>query len=270
MRPGEVIEHRIGQRCAGVCFLDRMFSTPCPMCGAACRPNALRCSRCGRSLLFTRSSLRELSPDEAGERYRGIKAPRGAEPEMTIKGTAYLARRQLLEGTIGSAKLDALLAEVARSHPVFSGPILASTRIPMSQWIALSDAIIDRFYGGDAEAGYWRIGQESADFALAGPYRNLVRDRDLGAFAQAVATAWKTYYSHGYAEGTWEGDVFRYRIEDVPVQHICLEFTACAWVERGLQTLNTSVVERRTIASYARGDTRVEYIFRCDQRSPKR
>lgn len=181
---------------------------------------------------------------------------------MTVKGTAFLARRNSLDGKLASLEVEALLEELAQTHPVFGRPILASTLIPVRAFIAFNDLLIDRHYGGVSKT-YWRFGQESAAFALAGPYKNLVRDRDRDAYAQTVSTAWKVYYSHGRAEGSWHDDVFRYRIEDVPVHHVYFEYTACGWVEQGLELIGEKARRTICLAGYGRGDRRVQYDFYC-------
>lgn len=185
-----------------------------------------------------------------------------AEEEMTIKGTGFLSRRSLLEESFGKPQLDALIDELARTHRVFARPILASTRIPMSPWMAFTEAVLERFYAGD-EWAYWQFGQQSADFALSGPYKNLVRNRDRAAFAQAVGTAWKLYYSRGRAVGTWQEDVMRYCIEEVPCPHTYLEYSACGWVSRGLELIGSAPVRTEILQGYSRGDSRVEYRFHC-------
>ena len=71
---------------------------------------------------------------------------------------------------MGNASVDELIRELAPTYRIFSEPILASTKIPASQWIAFNDLLIERFYGGLTRT-YWRFGQESAEFALTGPYK---------------------------------------------------------------------------------------------------
>jgi hypothetical protein len=220
-----------------------MSASNCPRCGAAYRANALSCAKCGLSLPVATHAL-------------------VGKDEMTVKGTAFLARRRTLDSTLGSAKIDALIRELATKYGVFSTPILASTKIPVTHWIAFNDTLIERFFGG-TDRTYWRFGQESAEFALSGPYKNLVQNRDRAAYAQAVSTAWKVYYSHGRAEGAWVGDVFRYAIEDLPVHHVYFEYTACGWVEHGLQLIGAPVLRTKAVSGYSRGDSRVEYHFHC-------
>jgi hypothetical protein len=181
---------------------------------------------------------------------------------MTVKGTAFLARMRTLASKASPAEIEALIKQVAQEHGVFSQPVLASTLIPVVQWIAFNDAAIERFYAGVVRT-YWRFGEESAEFALSGPYKNLVQDRDVEAYAQAVSTAWKVYYSRGRAEGVWQGDVFRYSIEDVPVHHVYFEYTACGWVKRGLELIGAQVLRSRAVQAYSLGDSRVEYHFHC-------
>jgi hypothetical protein len=181
---------------------------------------------------------------------------------MTVKGTAFLARMRTLADRVNNAGIDALIKELAKEHSVFAQPVLASTLIPVKAWIAFNDAAIERFYGGVLKT-YWRFGEESAEFALSGPYKNLVQNRDVEAYAQTVSTAWKVYYSHGRAEGVWKGDVFQYSIEELPVHHVYFEYTACGWVKRGLELIGVQVLRSRAVQAYSLGDSRVEYHFQC-------
>ena len=92
-----------------------------------------------------------------------------------------------------------------------------------------------------------------------------MRDRDAQAYERTVSTAWQVYYSHGRAKGAWQGTVFHYCIDDVPVHHIYFEYTACGWVERGLELIGAPVKRTVAINGYSRGDTRVEYHFHCSK-----
>ena len=67
---------------------------------------------------------------------------------------------------------------------MFARPILVVTTIEVLDFIALNDAIIDRFYGGDLTT-YFRFGEASAERALReGPYHQLARPR-LGDLHQS-------------------------------------------------------------------------------------
>ena len=85
---------------------------------------------------------------------------------MEVKGTAYLARKAMLEREIGQERFTELLRAVAARDPVFAGPILATTRIPIDAFMRFNEAIVDRVYGGDQHS-YFRFGEQ----ARRGPSR---------------------------------------------------------------------------------------------------
>src|SRR5579884_3920648 len=97
---------------------------------------------------------------------------------MEVKGTAFIARKSMLEREHGPERFERVLRKVAATEPCFRAPILATTRLPVESFIKLNDAIVKELYDGD-EHSYFRFGEASAAWALSpsGPYKHLVQNK---------------------------------------------------------------------------------------------
>lgn len=95
---------------------------------------------------------------------------------MDVKGTAVITTPKFVEQVHGPQAHARWLAALSpASHDIFKGIILPSTWYPASA--AISDPtrlLCDMFYGGKHD-GAWKLGRFSAEFALHGIYKLLVR-----------------------------------------------------------------------------------------------
>ncbi|HEX7665618.1 MAG TPA: hypothetical protein VF407_13925, partial [Polyangiaceae bacterium] len=112
---------------------------------------------------------------------------------MNVKGTAFLARKMLLEHELGEVAAKKAIDAAIATVPGFPQPVLASTSIPMTLFLAFQDDLVKRCYGGDTMS-FFRFGEASAEWALTkGPYKRLAEDKDLDGFATQGAALYRTY-----------------------------------------------------------------------------
>lgn len=182
---------------------------------------------------------------------------------MHTKGSAFLARRDLVVRDIGEARWEAFLREFAETEPVFAQPMLVSTKIPIEPFLALSDAIVATFYGGDPQA-HWRFGEASAEWAFAqGPYQKYFRSEGFEAFIESTPMLWKAYYDDGRLLAAWhEQEAYAdVRIVELPVMHVHFEYNVMAFARRGLELTGGGVREVRPLRGVTTGGTEIHYQF---------
>jgi hypothetical protein len=185
---------------------------------------------------------------------------------MDVKGTAFVARKAYLERKFGAARFDALVRAQAKLDPVFAGPILATSRLPIEAFLRLNDRIVRELYGGD-ERSYFEAGTASAEFALGegGPYRMLVTNRDLASFAASAPRIYRTYFDEGDAVGTFDGaSKVTLALTGIPIRHVYFELAICGYFRRGLELVSSKSVSMQCVRGFSRGDGDVlyEYVVR--------
>ncbi len=182
---------------------------------------------------------------------------------MRVKGTAIVARRQTVMAEFGAEAWDAFWRDFTDTHaPELAHGVLPTATVPAETFLALSDALVERFYAGDPRA-YWRFGVESASWALVdGPYANFVGTRDVASFLEVAPALWRAYYSAGAFTAKLAEDrrLVRARIES-PVRHVHFEFSVMGFVERALTLVGADVMGHEVVRGFSRGDDHVHYRF---------
>lgn len=182
---------------------------------------------------------------------------------MNTKGSAFLARRDLVIKDVGEARWEAFLRDFATREPVFGQPILVSTKLPIEPFLALSDAIVATFYGGDVQA-HWRFGEASAEWAFSqGPYQKYFRSNGFAAFIDATPMLWMAYYDAGKLTATWheEHAYAELQILELPVMHVHFEFNVMAFARRGLELTGGKVREVRPLRGVNTRSAEIHYQF---------
>jgi hypothetical protein len=152
------------------------------------------------------------------------------DERMTVKGSAFLARKFLLEKEFGdlhgSARARSMFEEVVAAVPSLPAQILATTPIPMGAYLQFQDELLRRHFKNDPRA-FFRFGEASAEWSLTnGPYRRLVADRDLVSLAAQGAVFYRNYYDTGFSVTAFEGDHVSQRLQGIPApfHHVFLEY----------------------------------------------
>lgn len=192
---------------------------------------------------------------------------------MEVKGTAFLARRGFIDKDHGAGTFERILQKQAAVDAIFRTPILATTRIPIEAFLRLNERIVEELYGGD-ERSYLRAGEQSAEWALAegGPYRSLVRDRDVAAFVRSASAIYRNYFTEGAAEATiaapaaerktgGEDGKVTLHLFDIPIPHVYFEYAIVGYFRHGLELVSGRRVTETCVRGFSRGDGDVLYSY---------
>ncbi|HJL19502.1 MAG TPA: hypothetical protein RMH99_27820 [Sandaracinaceae bacterium LLY-WYZ-13_1] len=184
---------------------------------------------------------------------------------MRVKGTAFMARKALLQEELGADGFEAFFGEFVARHPDWPRPILATSTIPIDVFLALNDAVVERFFDGD-ELSYWRFGRQSAEWALIdGPYRRIREERDLDRFVASAPSLYRNYFTEGSARSEIADDgTVHLWIEEIPREHhhVYFEYAIVGYFERGLALVSDRPVEHERLEGFSAGDERVHYRYR--------
>jgi hypothetical protein len=179
---------------------------------------------------------------------------------MDVKGTAFLARRTFVARDHGPDAFDRVLADVAKTHPILAEPVVATTRIPVLDFIALNDAIVERLYKGDPQS-YFRFGEESAVWGLTvGPYKGLVAEKSVRGLVASVPTIYKSYFNEGECTAKLtDEDHAELRIQKLEHRHVYFEFAISGYFARGLELVSDRLVTMNKLRGFSLGDRDVHY-----------
>jgi hypothetical protein len=184
---------------------------------------------------------------------------------MNVKGIAYLAREAMMIAAHGEPKWKNFLADLAKQHPVFQQKPLPISKIPGAEFLALNDAITDRFYGGDPKA-YWAYGEQSGGFALTqGQLKGLFQPGEISKFLMFTPMIWKGYFDAGELAVTQTSPTaIEVRIHDVPIKHVYFEYSVIGFAQGALKALKAAHPIPERIRGFSNGDPDILYRFRLD------
>jgi hypothetical protein len=180
---------------------------------------------------------------------------------MNVKGTAFLARKMLLEAEFGESVAKKYLDEAVAAVPSFPQLVLASTLIPMAPFLALQDELLRRYYDNDPMS-FFRFGETSAEWALTkGPYKGLAANKDIDTFIRQGSALYKTYFDVGSASTSLEDGHVAYRIDGVPreFRHLYVEYATLGYFKHALELLGATNVEAKRIQGFSSGNANVLY-----------
>jgi hypothetical protein len=181
---------------------------------------------------------------------------------MKVKGTAFLARKSMLEAELGTERVEGILKEFTASKPSFPKVVLATSTIPIDEFLELNDRIVRDVYDGD-EDSYWRFGEASASWALIdGPYRRLREQKSFDEFVGSAALIYKNYFTEGRAYATKQDDgSVELVIDGIPAEHrhVYFEYAIVGYFARGLGLVTDREVSHERLEGFSAGDDRVRY-----------
>jgi hypothetical protein len=122
--------------------------------------------------------------------------------------------------------------------------LVAGSLVPLSDFLALHDEIVKRFYQGNQRA-YMQLGEDSASWALThGPYKSFVAGRDVGAFVQAFPRLWDTYFvdTQSSCRVEQQADVVEMQVFDLPQWHPYFEYFLVGYLKGALELLSSNPV----------------------------
>lgn len=184
---------------------------------------------------------------------------------MRVKGTALLSRKQIVVRKFGDGAWQRLTQDMAQSHPFFASPVVASSLIPLSAFLAFHDELIRRFYRGNQKA-YFELGEDSARWALTeGPYKAFVASGDVARFVESFPRLWDTYLleTTSWCKVELDGDVVELQAFELPQWHPYFEYFIAGYLHGALELLCGETV---TMTALAGGGKQYHYRFRMPRR----
>ncbi len=180
---------------------------------------------------------------------------------MEVKGTAFVARKSMLEKEHGAARFAEVLKKVAASEPCFRTPILATTRLPLTSFLRFNEAVVNELYDGD-EHSYFRFGEASATWALTdGPYKHLVTNKSVAEFAASAHNIYRNYFTEGDAHATVDRNRVTLQLVDIETPHVYFEYAIMGYFKRGLELVSGRKVAMVCERGFSKRDRDVLYRF---------
>ncbi len=184
---------------------------------------------------------------------------------MQVKGTAYLARKTMLERDKGVERVEALIRRFIADHPGFPNPVLATSLLPIREFMELNNRFVDELYDGDTMS-YWTFGRGSAEWALTeGPYRRIREQKSLDEFVGSAPLLYRNYFTEGGARAQRDPDgTVQLWIEGIPAEfhHVYFEYAIVGYFERGLEMVSGKPVRHTRVAGFSAGNDHVHYRYR--------
>jgi hypothetical protein len=187
---------------------------------------------------------------------------------VKIKGSALLARKEIITRRFGVAAWQSLLSDMAREHACFRTPVVAASLLPVREFLEFHDELLRRFYRGEPRA-YFELGEESARWALVeGPYRKFLARKDVEAFVASIPNLSNAYWERSgvsYAAAL-DGGVVELRVAGLPLWHPYFEYLVVGYIRTALELLQGKPVEsERIIGGSGEAYT---YRFHLEPRPP--
>lgn len=180
---------------------------------------------------------------------------------MEVKGTAFIARKAMLEKEHGAERFADVFRKVAARDSVFRSPILATTRIPVEAFIRFNDAVVKELYAGD-EQSYVHFGEGSAIWALtSGPYKHLVANKSVSEFAASAPNIYRNYFTAGEARAEVTGNRVTLQLLGIDRPHVYFEYAIMGYFKRGLELVSGRKVHMVCERGFSKHDRDVLYTF---------
>src|SRR6476619_7891879 len=109
---------------------------------------------------------------------------------MRVNSNALLARKMIVTRKFGAEAWNQIFKRLSRIHPCLRAPLTASSQVPLPEFLAFNEELVDRLYGGDAKSTYFDLGEQSAAWAFVdGPCKSYIDRREIGQLARPSLTS---------------------------------------------------------------------------------
>lgn len=180
---------------------------------------------------------------------------------MKIKGSALLARKEIVMRRFGAEAWAQLVADMAATYPYFRAPLVASSLVPVREFLAFHDQMVARFFSGEGNV-YFRLGEESAKWALTkGPYRRFLARKDVGEFVESIPNLSSAYWESPATtyRASLAGKVVTLEVTGLPEWHPYFEDLVVGYIKSALELVTTAPVHAERVRGG--GGTDYEYRF---------
>jgi hypothetical protein len=186
---------------------------------------------------------------------------------MEVKGTAIAVFPQFVGGRFGAQALEQWLDRLPEvSSAIFHTPV------DINRWYPYRQACVDptkltcrMFYDGDPK-GAWELGRYSAEFALTGVYRSVVKLNTIRLYVERGGVMITEYY-RPCSSRTVSVEKGRavVRIDQFPESHLLVENRIAGWMQRAMEVRGCRRVGVEIARSLAAGDELSEFVITWDE-----
>jgi DNA-binding CsgD family transcriptional regulator len=165
---------------------------------------------------------------------------------MRVNSNALLARKVIVTRKFGAEAWNQLFKRLARVHPCLRAPLTASSQLPVAEFLAFQEELVDRLYGGDAKSTYFDLGEQSAAWAFVdGPCKTFIDTREIGQVAKSFALIWRAYYTEttSWCEGKVTSDGVEFSVSGLPDWHPYFEYLFTGFMKGAMELVCANPVE---------------------------
>ncbi len=183
---------------------------------------------------------------------------------MNVKGVAFQGRKEQIISEFGEERWNDFIQRFEESHPLFKEGILATTSIPVEEFIAFQDEVINEFYNGDFKMT-WKLGEKSAENSLSenGPFHIFLKHKrkPQDFLSNVLPRIWKMYYDEGRSKYVFDGNIMHAYILDLPKYYAYFEYVVMGFTQKFLELIEVPIKEITKIKGSAE---EIHYRFLLD------
>jgi DNA-binding CsgD family transcriptional regulator len=146
----------------------------------------------------------------------------------------------------GAEAWNQIFKRLARVHPCLRAPLTASSQVPLAEFLAFNEELVDRLYGGDVKSTYFELGEQSAAWAFVdGPCKVFIDRREIGQIARSFAQIWRAYYTEteSSCEGKVTSDGVEFTVSGLPAWHPYFEFLFTGFMKGAMELVCANPIE---------------------------
>jgi DNA-binding CsgD family transcriptional regulator len=188
---------------------------------------------------------------------------------MRVNSNALLARKMIVTRRFGAEAWNQIFKRLARVHPCLRGPLTASSQVPLAEFLAFNEELVDRVYGGDARSTYFELGEQSAAWAFVdGPCKSFIDRREIGQVAKSFAQIWRAYYTEttSKCEGRVTSDGVEFTVSGLPEWHPYFEYLFTGFMKGAMELVCANPVEATRLR---RGSGEFTYLLHTGFAKPR-
>jgi DNA-binding CsgD family transcriptional regulator len=165
---------------------------------------------------------------------------------MRVNSNALLARKMIVTRKFGADAWNQIFRRLARVHPCLRAPLTASSQVPLPEFLAFHDELVDRLYSGDARSTYFELGEQSAGWAFVdGPCKSFIEEREIGQVAQSFPLIWRAYYTEtaSTCDAKVTSDGVEFNVRGLPEWHPYFEYLFTGFMKGAMELVCANPVE---------------------------
>lgn len=187
---------------------------------------------------------------------------------MEVKGTAIAVFPLFVSERFGDQAVKLWLEGLPEESARFF-----REEVDINSWYPYRQACVEptkqvcrMFYNGEA-SGARELGRYSADYALTGVYRSVVKLNTIRLYVERGGVMISEYYRPCLSRtvSVDEGRAL-VRIEEFPESHVLVENRIAGWMQRAMEVRGCRRVEVEVVRSLAAGDPLTEFVITWDGR----